>query len=164
MLKNSPSIGTGSLTVRNDPRVLPFGKFLRRTKINELPQVFNVLNGTMSIVGPRPQMEIDFYRFPKHVQEMIYNYPPGITGIGSLVFRDEERFISALGDDPIQVYCDYIAPYKGELELWYQNHASLWVDTKLIFLTAWSLLSPKTKLYFKWFKDLPPMPEKLLSC
>ena len=64
MLLASPNMGTGSLTTRNDPRVLPFGKFLRKTKINELPQIFNVFNGTMSIVGPRPQMEVDFLRFP----------------------------------------------------------------------------------------------------
>ena len=68
MLKNSPNMGTGSLTTRNDPRVLPFGRFLRKTKINELPQILNVLSGTMSIVGPRPQMKVDFERFPEHVQ------------------------------------------------------------------------------------------------
>ena len=57
MLKNSPNIGSGSITVRNDPRVLPFGNFLRKTKINELPQIINVLKGDMSIVGPRPLNE-----------------------------------------------------------------------------------------------------------
>lgn len=164
MLKDSPNMGTGSLTLRRDPRVLPFGNFLRRTKINELPQIFNVLRGTMSIVGPRPQMEVDFYRFPKHVQEHIYDVPPGITGIGSLVFRDEERILSAPGVDPIQIYCDHIAPYKGELELWYHQHASLWVDFKLIVLTAWCIFFPKTRAYHKWFKDLPEQPEFFKSC
>ena len=85
MLKNSPNMGTGSLTTRNDPRVLPFGRFLRKTKINELPQILNVLSGTMSIVGPRPQMKVDFERFPEHVQRVIYNVRPGITGLGSIV-------------------------------------------------------------------------------
>ena len=61
MIKDSPNIGTGSLTLRDDPRVLPFGKFLRKSKINELPQIFNVIIGNMSIVGPRPQMQVDFY-------------------------------------------------------------------------------------------------------
>ena len=55
MLKNSPNMGTGSITLRNDPRLLPLGKFLRKTKINELPQILNVLLGHMSIVGPRPE-------------------------------------------------------------------------------------------------------------
>ena len=94
MLYNSPNMGTGSLTTRNDPRVLPFGKLLRKTKINELPQIFNVFAGSMSVVGPRPQMEIDFYRFPQEVQEHIYDSKPGITGIGSIVFRDEEYYLS----------------------------------------------------------------------
>ena len=76
MLKNSPNMGTGSLTTRNDPRVLPFGRFLRKTKINELPQILNVLSGTMSIVGPRPQMKVDFERFPEHV---LHNYHSAST-------------------------------------------------------------------------------------
>ena len=104
MLKNSPNMGTGSLTTRNDPRVLPFGRFLRKTKINELPQILNVLSGTMSIVGPRPQMKVDFERFPEHVRQVIYNVRPGITGLGSIGFRDEERWLSQPGIDPVVVF------------------------------------------------------------
>lgn len=158
MLFNSPNMGTGSITTRNDPRVLPFGKFLRATKINELPQIFNVLNGSMSIVGPRPQMEVDFYRFPKHVQEHIYDSMPGITGIGSVIFRDEEMYMSQPGIDVIFFYTTKIAPYKGELELWYLKHKNLWVDFKIILLTAWVIVFPKSKLPFKSFKNLPPNP------
>lgn len=158
MLFNSPNMGTGSLTTRNDPRVLPFGKLLRKTKINELPQIFNVFNGTMSIVGPRPQMEVDFYRFPAKVQEHIYDSMPGITGIGSIVFRDEEYYMSKPGIDPVAFYTNEIAPYKGALELWYLKHHSLWIDFKIIFLTAWVILFPKSHLPFKWFRDLPPKP------
>ena len=73
MLKNSPNIGSGSITVRNDPRVLPFGNFLRKTKINELPQIINVLKGEMSIVGPRPQMKVDFEKFPEFKRDEIYD-------------------------------------------------------------------------------------------
>ena len=158
MLFNSPNMGTGSLTTRNDPRVLPFGKFLRKTKINELPQIFNVFNGTMSVVGPRPQMEIDFYRFPANVQEHIYDSVPGITGIGSIIFRDEEYYMSKPGIDPIDFYTREIAPYKGALELWYLQHHSLWIDFKIIFLTAWVILFPKSQLPYKWFKNLPQKP------
>jgi len=86
MLKNSPNIGTGSLTLRGDPRVLPFGKFLRKSKINELPQIFNVIIGNMSIVGPRPQMQVDFDKFPVDKRNKIYKSQPGITGIGSIIF------------------------------------------------------------------------------
>ena len=94
MVKNSPNMGTGSLTLRNDPRVLPFGKFLRKSKINEFPQIFNVFKGEMSIVGPRPQMEVDFLVYPKTIRDSIYKCKPGITGIGSIIFRDEEKYIS----------------------------------------------------------------------
>ena len=163
MLFNSPNMGTGSLTTRNDPRVLPFGKFLRKTKINELPQLINVFNGTMSIVGPRPQMEIDFYRFPKNVQDHIYDSKPGITGIGSVVFRDEEYYMSKPDVDPIDFYTNEIAPYKGALELWYLQQHSLWIDFKIIFLTAWVILFPKSQLPFKCFKKLPTKPKWMES-
>ena len=118
MIKDSPNIGTRSLTLRNDPRVFPFGKFLRRTKINELPQFFNVFAGNMSIVGPRPQMEVDFLVYPEHVQKSIYNSKPGLTGIGSIFFRDEESYLSKQ-TNPHEYYANKIAPYKGEMELWY---------------------------------------------
>ena len=71
MLKNSEKIGTGSLTLRNDPRVTSMGRFLRKTKINEIPQVINVLIGNMSVVGPRPQMKVDFLKFPEYIQKVI---------------------------------------------------------------------------------------------
>lgn len=161
MLKNSSKMGTGSLTVRNDPRVLPIGRFLRKTKINELPQIINVLIGNMSIVGPRPQMEVDFFKFPEHVQKIIYNSNPGITGIGSIIFRDEEKWISNAEGDKHEFYKNHIAPYKGELEIWYQKHLSFYTDFMLIFLTAWVILVPKSELTYKIFRDLPVRPEEL---
>jgi lipopolysaccharide/colanic/teichoic acid biosynthesis glycosyltransferase len=161
MLKNSSKMGTGSLTVRNDPRVLPIGKFLRKTKINELPQIINVLIGNMSIVGPRPQMEVDFFKFPEHVQAVIYNSNPGITGIGSIIFRDEEKWISNAVVDKHEFYKNNIAPYKGELELWYQKHLSFYTDFMLIFLTAWVIIAPESELVYAVFKDLPPRPAEL---
>ncbi len=161
MLKNSPNMGTGSLTLRKDPRVLPIGKFLRQTKINELPQIINVLIGNMSMVGPRPQMEVDFYKFPEYIQEVIYNSKPGITGIGSIVFRDEEELLTRAGGDPHVFYKEHLAPYKGELEVWYLKHISLMTDIKIIFLTAWVIISPKSELTYKLFKDLPVKPTNL---
>ncbi len=162
MLKASPSMGTGSLTIRNDPRVLPMGKFLRKTKINELPQIINVLIGNMSIVGPRPQMEVDFYKFPEHVQSVIYNAKPGITGVGSIVFRDEEELISNAEGDKHEYYKKHIAPYKGELELWYLQNLSFYTDCMLIFLTAWVIIFPNSNLVYKIFKDLPEKPSALM--
>jgi lipopolysaccharide/colanic/teichoic acid biosynthesis glycosyltransferase len=159
MLKDSPNMATGSLTVKNDPRVFPFGRFLRKTKINEIPQIFNILLGDMSIVGPRPQMEVDFLKFPQHVQAVIYNSKPGITGIGSIIFRDEEKWISGFEGDKHEFYRQHIAPYKGELELWYQKHISLYTDFMLIFLTAWVIIFPASELTYRVFSDLPEKPE-----
>lgn len=155
MLKNSPNMGTGSLTVRNDPRITPMGGFLRKTKINELPQIINVLGGSMSVVGPRPQMQVDYDVYPEHVKKVIYNSRPGITGIGSIVFRDEEKEISEAILPPKEHYAKYIAPYKGELEIWYQKNKSFYTDFMLIFLTAWAIVSPETQLTYKVFTDLP---------
>lgn len=153
MLKNSPNIGTGHITLRNDPRVTWFGKFLRITKINELPQIINVFKGDMSIVGPRPLMESGFKLYPIEIQQTIYNVKPGITGIGSLIFRDEEKLISEAGD-PQEMY-KTISPFKGALEMWYQQNASFYVDFMIIFLTAWSIPFPNNTLQNRAFKNLP---------
>jgi len=157
MLSNSANMGTGSLTLKNDSRVLPFGTFLRKTKINELPQILNILIGDLSIVGPRPQMQVDFEKYSDEVQQKIYNVKPGLTGIGSIVFRDEESLISlaAENENPHDFYKRVIAPYKGELEMWYQKHRSLYLDIQLIFITAWAIVVPETRIYEKWFADLP---------
>ena len=155
MLKNSPNIGTGSITLRNDPRVTPMGKFLRPTKLNELPQVINVLKGDLSIVGPRPLVDRTFNAYSKEIQAKIYNVKPGITGIGSIIFRDEEALISNATEDPHVFYQRVIAPYKGALEMWYQKNASLWTDIKIIFLTAWVIVFSDSDLPYKIFKDLP---------
>lgn len=153
MLKNSPNIGTGEITLRNDPRVLPMGGFLRKTKINELPQIFNVLKGDMSIVGPRPLMEVSFKLYDEVTQKNIYNAKPGITGIGSVIFRDEEKLVSD-AIDAKEMY-NKIFPFKGALEMWYQQNASIFTDFKIIFLTAWSIVFPKNKLATTFFKNLP---------
>jgi lipopolysaccharide/colanic/teichoic acid biosynthesis glycosyltransferase len=158
MLKNSPNIGTRDLSLKNDPRILPFGKFLRKTKINELPQLLNVLFGDMSIVGPRPLMLAGFNSYNESIKNKIYNFKPGLTGIGSIVFRDEDAIIANSKLPPRVAYESIILPYKGELEMWYQKQASILLDIKLIFLTAWNILFPSSELYKKWFKDLPPRP------
>lgn len=159
MVKNSPNIGTGEITLRNDPRVTPMGKWLRMTKINELPQIFNVLKGEMSIVGPRPLMEVSFNLYSDEVRKVIYQSKPGITGIGSLIFRDEEKILSDAAD-PRKAY-ESIYPYKAALEIWYRQHASFYTDTMIIFLTGWSVLFPSNKLVQKVFTDLPQRPSGL---
>lgn len=155
MVKDSPNIGTGDVTLRNDPRVTAFGKFLRRTKLNELPQLLNIFIGDISIIGPRPLMRAGFNRYSSHFQSTIYNVKPGLTGIGSIVFRDEEKILTESKLTPHECYKEVILPYKGELEIWYQTNCSLLLDLQLIFMTVWVILFPKSKLYEKWFKDLP---------
>ena len=153
MLKDSPNIGTGEITLRKDPRVTKAGHFLRRTKINELPQIINVLKGDMSIVGPRPLMKKSFLLYSPEVQAKVYTSRPGITGIGSVIFRDEEKLISESAD--IQDTYRKIFQYKGEVEMWYQQHISFYTDFMIIFLTAWYIVSPSSQLVYKVFPSLP---------
>ena len=158
MLKNSANMQGGYITVKKDPRLTPMGGFLRKSKINELPQLFNIFGGRMSIVGPRPVMKVSFEAYPDNVKKVIYNVKPGLTGIGSIVFRDEEELITDVGNkggDINDFYVNQIYPHKGSLELWYQNNKSFILDIKLIFLTAWVILAPKSKIHEKWLKDLP---------
>lgn len=158
MLKNSANMPGGYLTVKKDPRLTPMGGFMRKSKINELPQLFNILAGKMSIVGPRPVMKISFEAYPDDIKNVIYNVKPGLTGVGSIVFRDEEELITEVknnGGDTHEFYVNKIYPHKGKLELWYQNNKSLFLDFQIILLTAWVILAPTSVLYQKWFKDLP---------
>jgi len=164
MVKNSPNIGTGIITVRNDPRVLPVGRILRKTKLNELPQIVNVLVGQMSVVGPRPLAESGFEKYPSSIQSCIYNVKPGLTGIGSVIFRDEENIIAGRTPEELRnFYAEKIMPYKGALELWYQENLSFSTDMKIIFLTAWVIFFPKSELPYKWFRNLPHRPSYLGS-
>jgi lipopolysaccharide/colanic/teichoic acid biosynthesis glycosyltransferase len=124
MLKNSPAIGTGTVTIKNDPRILPIGHFLRKTKINELPQLLNILFGDMSVIGPRPQTQRCFDAFTATSQAAIVQVRPGLSGIGSIIFRDEENLLHGQADS-VRFYDEVIAPYKGALEEWYVVHQGL---------------------------------------
>ena len=156
MLKDSMNLGSGSITLKNDFRVTGVGKILRKTKLNELPQIINIIKGDISLVGPRPLVTKTFDAYSNKVQATIYDVKPGLTGIGSIVFRDEESLISGVSDqDPHEFYMEVIAPYKGELEMWYQKNKSLSMDIKLILLTAWVIVFKESTLYLKIFKDLP---------
>lgn len=155
MLKDSPNMAMGTVTVKNDPRVLPFGGFLRKTKINELPQLLNIFLGDMSVIGPRPQTERCFLAFPQSSQDAIVHVKPGLSGIGSIVFRDEESILDNPEIDRLKFYDEVIAPYKGELEQWYVKHHNLYTYFMLIGLTVWVVLFSDSKVYNVIFKDLP---------
>jgi lipopolysaccharide/colanic/teichoic acid biosynthesis glycosyltransferase len=160
MLKDSPSMGTGTVTMKNDPRVLPAGKFLRKTKINELPQLLNVLIGHMSLVGPRPQAPRCFDAFPVASQDIIVQIRPGLSGIGPIVFRGEEDILEG-HSGTLDFYDNVIGPYKGKVEAWYVEKQGLIVYFALMLLTVWVVLFPKSDLVWRLFKDLPTPPDTL---
>lgn len=161
MLKNSPNLGSGDITVKNDPRVLPVGHFLRKTKLNEVPQLLNILTGSMSFVGPRPLTPKNFAYYTSEQQTIIGRMRPGLTGLGSIVFRDEESIIAASEKPFEQCYREDIAPYKAELERWYSNHRGLLTDTAIIAITAWVVVRPKSRVYRWLWRDLPTPPDAL---
>jgi lipopolysaccharide/colanic/teichoic acid biosynthesis glycosyltransferase len=160
MLKNSPNMGTGTVTLKDDPRVLPVGKFLRKTKINELPQLLNILLGDMSVIGPRPQTQRCFDAFPDPSQQAIVTVRPGLSGIGSIVFRGEEDMMHA-ANDPDRFYDQVIMPYKGKLEEWYVRNQSVKTYLLLIALTVWVVLIPRSGIVWRIFPDLPRPPEDI---
>ncbi len=163
MVKDSEKIGNKDMTLRNDPRVTKVGRILRKTKINELPQIFNVLIGNMSIVGPRPLMRVSFEMYRPEHKNKVYNSKPGITGMGPLLMRDEEKIVSDAvekGYDPRDFYKNQIYPYKGEVEMWYQANKSIKTDLFIIFLTAWVIVFPNSLFPYKVFKTVPPRPNE----
>lgn len=152
MLKNSESMGAGTVTLKNDSRVLPFGKFLRKTKLNELPQLFNVFKGNMSIIGPRPLHNKQFSFYSEAHQDIIASSMPGLSGVGSIIFRDEERILESSGDPDI-IYKQKISPVKGMLEKWYVENKSIYLYFKLILLTIIAVAFSRLNME-KFFKGL----------
>jgi len=161
MLKNSPSIGAGDITVKNDSRVLPVGQFLRKTKINEIPQLINILIGDISVVGPRPQTPKNFEYFPPEGKEVILSMRPGLTGIGSIVFRDEETIVANSGKTIEACYNEIIGPYKAKLEEWYCKRQNIVTYFLLIMVTAWVIVFPRSEIYRRIWPSLPPLPDGL---
>ena len=146
----------GSITVRGDARVLPVGRVLRATKVNELPQLLNVLSGDMSIVGPRPLVDEGFRMYPREVQDSIFaDTKPGITGLGSVIFRNEEDLIAESEKDTYRTYLEDIMPRKGSLELWYGTRKSTGLDLRIILSTAIRVIVPRSEIHQKLLRDLP---------
>ena len=160
MLKNSPNIGTGTVTMRGDPRVLPVGAFLRKTKINELPQLLNIFFGNMSVIGPRPLTAQTFGAYSKKTQGLVMQVRPGLSGVGSIIFRGEEDIMHD-ATASVEFYANVIAPYKGALEEWFVLNKSLYIYFVAILVTVWAVLIPSTKIAWSVFKDLPTPPKEL---
>jgi lipopolysaccharide/colanic/teichoic acid biosynthesis glycosyltransferase len=160
MLKNSEHIGTGTVTLYKDPRILPIGGLLRKTKINELPQLLNIFRGDMSVIGPRPQTQRCFDAFPETSKVVIVRVRPGLSGVGSIIFRDEEKMMDDNGNADF-FYDKTIMPYKAKLEEWYVGNSSMYVYFVLITLTIWAVIFPKNKIIWKLFNTLPKPPQDL---
>lgn len=161
MLKDSPNLPGGEVTLANDPRVLPVGRFLRKTKLNELPQLWNIFKGEMSFVGPRPLVPASFACYPALICNELKTLKPGLTGIGSLIFRDEECIKSSSGKPQLDCYYEDILPHKARLELWYKENQSFWLDLKILFFTLWAVLMPQNRDYQKYFSGMPAWPSSL---
>jgi lipopolysaccharide/colanic/teichoic acid biosynthesis glycosyltransferase len=160
MLKDSPSLPGGLITAPNDPRLLPLGKFLRETKINEIPQILNVFIGQMSVVGYRPFVDQHYALYSDKVKTHINRIRPGLTGIGSVVFRNEEEILHSVRDRDY-FHDKIITPYKGLLECWYVEHQGIRNYFLLIFCTVCSVLNIKKNIWQKLFTGLPAIPLEL---
>jgi len=160
MLKNSPNIGSGTVTMKGDPRILPVGKFLRKTKINELPQLLNILFGDMSAIGPRPLTPQTFSSYSFKTQEILKRVRPGLSGVGSIVFRGEEDILAGEAAS-LDFYSHVIAPYKGVVEEWYVQHQGWGTYFLAISVTIWVVLFPRSTLPWRVFRGLPEPPDEL---
>lgn len=152
MRKDSETSGAGTITLKNDSRVLPFGKFLRKSKLNELPQLFNILVGHMSIIGPRPLHKKQFLFYSENNQKIISSIRPGLSGISSIIFRDEEKILQNT-INPDKTYKEKITPKKAKLEKWYIQNQSIYLYFKLIILTLLVVLFPSISVT-RFFKDI----------
>lgn len=139
MLKNSPTIGTGTVTIKDDPRVLPFGRFLRKTKINELPQLINVLLGDMSLIGPRPLTLQTFCMYTADDRKILSKVRPGLSGLGSIYFRNEEDLLQGC-HSPLEYYSNVIAPKKANIEIYFVRNKTLLLYFELILITIVAVL------------------------
>ena len=159
MKKNSPSMGAGTITLKDDPRVLPLGKFLRKTKINELPQLLNIVLGDMALVGPRPLVIEGEKKYDESAAARIRSVRPGLTGLGSLLLGDEEGLYSHR-PDAAEFYSSVIMPYKQTLELYYVENRSFWLDMMIILLTIAAVVYPSFDPE-KLLDGVPPAPAQI---
>jgi lipopolysaccharide/colanic/teichoic acid biosynthesis glycosyltransferase len=133
-----------SSTAGDDPRITRVGRLVRRCKLDELTQMWNVLRGDMSLVGPRPQVASDAALYTAEERRML-SLRPGITDLASIVFADEGAILHGSAD-PDQRYNDIIRPWKSRLALLYVDHRSLGADLRILWLTVLTLVSRRRAL------------------
>lgn len=145
MVWNADKVGIDSTSAR-DPRITPVGHFIRRYKLDELSQLWNVLKGDMSLVGPRPQVPRDVALYTEEEKRLL-TVRPGITDIASIVFSDEGDILKD-SQDPDLDYNRLIRPWKSRLGLLYVDNRSFWLDIRLILLTALAIVSKRRALKY----------------
>jgi lipopolysaccharide/colanic/teichoic acid biosynthesis glycosyltransferase len=109
----------------------------------------------MSVIGPRPQTPKNFEYFPAEGKKVILSMRPGLTGIGSIVFRDEESIVERSAKSVEECYREIIGPYKAELEMWYRDRQNLRTYFLLIVITAWVIIFPESEIYRRLWPSLP---------
>ncbi len=122
------------ITVGADPRITTSGRFLRKTKLDELPQLLNVIKGEMSLVGPRPEVPRYVALYPAELRDLVLSVPPGITDYASIEYKDESTILGRAAD-PDRAYIEEVMPVKLKYYQRYVAERSLWVDFKLIMKT-----------------------------
>lgn len=154
MIKGSAEMEGGFFTLENDPRFLPFGLFLRKTKINELPQLINVFMGDMSLVGFRPLLEPGYIQARNLTSEDTYSMKPGITSLSSIVLRNEEDIISKVSNKK-DYYSNQILPLKVEIDEWWFQNRSIYNYFVILILTILALALPQRLLPFNMLRNPP---------
>ncbi len=139
MVVNAETKGAQITVGGRDPRITRIGYWLRKSKLDELPQLINVLVGDMSLVGPRPEVPRYMEKYPEETRRRILSVPPGITDFASIEFRNENEILGGAAD-PEKAYVEEIMPVKAKYYLRYVNERSLWLDLKLIAKTAVAVL------------------------
>lgn len=143
MVDKADTMGS-SVTTGIDPRITPVGRFLRKTKLDELPQLFNVLKGEMSFVGPRPDTPDIIAKYTPEMRE-IFAARPGITSVATLHFRDEEDILARV-TEPDKFYKEIVVPLKVELAMEHVRKNSFWFDLSILCQTFW-VLTPLGKIW-----------------
>jgi len=138
MVENAHQQGP-QLTVLHDPRITPLGRLLRRTKLDELPQLLNVLRGDMSLVGPRPQIPSVVRHYPDDIHNIVFSVRPGITDPATIAYRDEERILAA-ADNPQVCHIDRILPHKLTMYVQYVRCRNTASDLRILLQTIGCLM------------------------
>jgi lipopolysaccharide/colanic/teichoic acid biosynthesis glycosyltransferase len=126
------------VTVMGDPRITRFGRVMRKWKLDELPQLINVISGNMSLVGPRPEVSEYLDCYSPQQREVLFSVKPGITDLAAIEYRDEEMIL-ARAADPEKTYREVILPKKYELYERYISERDFWLDLQLILETIWRI-------------------------